>query len=168
MARGDLSQKEWEQLEPLLPTSAGRRGRPYQDHRRVLNGILWIDRTGAPWRDLPERYGPWQTCYDRFVRWRRGGVWKKVLRALQSRADAEGKLVWTHCSVDGTTVRAHQHAAGARHTPAKAERAPEKGGGGACLRSTRTEPGRLQHQAARRLRRAGPPAGSGGDRGTAA
>ena len=130
MARGDLTEKEWEQLEPLLPTSAGKRGRPYGEHRRIVNGILWMARTGAPWRDLPERYGPWQTCYDRFVRWRRTGVWMKVLRRLQGRAEEAGKLVWSQCSVDGSTVRAHQHAAGARRQPAQAEEAeaPEKGG----------------------------------------
>ena len=118
MTRGDLTEKEWARLEPLLPSSHGRRGHPYKDHRRVINGIRWRNRTGAPWRDIPERYGPWQTCYDRFVRWTKRGLWGKILQALQAEADAQGELVWTHCSLDGSIVRAHQHAAGARRLPA--------------------------------------------------
>ena len=70
VGRGELTDAAWAVLAPLLPPG-GKRGKPWQDHRRVINGILWKLRTGAPWRDLPERYGPWQTCYDRFVRWRR-------------------------------------------------------------------------------------------------
>ena len=75
MTRGDLSNEQWARLEPLLPSSKGKRGHPYKDHRLVINGIRWRERTGAPWRDLPERYGPWQTCYDRFVSWQRRGIW---------------------------------------------------------------------------------------------
>ena len=86
----------------------------------MIDGIRWRARTGAPWRDIPERYGPWQTCYDRFVRWQQRGIWVRILQALQGAADAAGELVWTHCSIDGSVVRAHQHAAGARHTPAAA------------------------------------------------
>ena len=71
--RGELTDRAWEQIEPLLPKN-GRRGKQWQDHRRVINGILWKLRTGAPWRDLPSHYGPWQTCYDRFVRWRRDAI----------------------------------------------------------------------------------------------
>ena len=68
MARGDLKDEEWARLKPLLPPEkSGRRGRPYKGHRRVINGILWMDRTGAPWRDLPDCYGPWGTCYDQPV-----------------------------------------------------------------------------------------------------
>ena len=137
MARGDLTDAQWALLEPLLPTSAGRRGRPFQDHRRVLNGILWIARTGAPWRDLPSEYGSWHTCHDRLRRWARGGYWERLLQALQAQADADQELVWAVMTVDSTVVRAHQHAAGA-----------EKGGGVACRRSPRPEPRRLQHQAA--------------------
>lgn len=113
----------------MLPSSGGKRGHPYGDHRKVINGILWIDRTGAPWRDLPERYGPWQTCYDRLVRWRRRGVWERVLQTLQGQADAAGELDWEVASVDTTVVRAHQHAAGAPHTPAAAEAAVAQKGG---------------------------------------
>jgi transposase len=86
----------------------------------VINGILWKLRTGAPWRDLPERYGPWQTCYDRFIRWRRDGTWDRLLAHAQTKSDAVGELEWV-VSVDSSSVRAHQHAAGARKRPARAD-----------------------------------------------
>ncbi len=113
MARGDLTNEE-AVLEGLLPPSQGKRGRPSRDHRTVLNGILWRLRTGAPWRDLPERYGSWKTCYSRFRRWQQQGLWERLFQELQARADQAGDLVWTVVAVDSTTVRAHQHAAGAR------------------------------------------------------
>ncbi len=72
VGRGELTDRAWSSIEPLLPRSGGRGGQ-WRDHRRVINGILWKLRTGAPWRDLPERYGPWQTCADRLYRWRREG-----------------------------------------------------------------------------------------------
>ena len=151
MARGDLTDTEWDRLEPLLPSSEGRRGRPYKDHRQVLNGILWILRTGAPWRDLPERYGSWKTCHDRLLRWQRMGVWERVLQQLQGRADGQGEVVWTVVGIDGTSIRAHQHAAGARRQPAKAD--AERGGSPGRLRSTREKPRRLDHETPPRLRR---------------
>lgn len=104
---------QWERLRPLLPPQKAWTGRPAKDHRLVLNGILWIDRTGAPWRDLPECYGPWQTIASRFYRWRAAGIWDRILAAVQQLADAEGRLDWGVHYVDGTIVRAHQHAAGA-------------------------------------------------------
>src|SRR2546423_1755813 len=110
MSRGDLSNTQWARLEPLLPRSEGKVGHPYKEHRQVLNGLLWIARTGAPWRDLPERYGPWKTCHDRLRRWQRQGIWKRVFQELLAQVDAEGKLDWSHCSIDSTVVRAHQHA----------------------------------------------------------
>jgi transposase len=76
-------------------------------------GILWRLRTGAPWRDIPARYGPWQTCYDRYVRWQQQGLWTPILQALQAQQDAAGRLHWAAGSLDSTIVRAHQHAAGA-------------------------------------------------------
>jgi transposase len=108
-------------LEPLLPPRRPRTGRPNDDHRRILNGIVWVLRTGAPWRDLPERYGPVGTVSSRFYRWRAAGVWDRVLAALQAEADAKGEVDWDLHFVDATIVRAHQHAAGAR-------RSGEKGG----------------------------------------
>jgi transposase len=99
----------------------------------VTNGILWRLRTGAPWRDVPARYGPWTTCHDRFVRWRRDGTWDRLLAHAQTQSDAVGQLDWT-VSVDATSNRAHQHAAGARKRPAMAE---PRQRGGARARPTR-------------------------------
>ena len=121
MNRGELSDGQWERLRPLLPPQKAWTGRPAKDHRLVLNGILWIDRTGAPWRDLSARYGPWQTVATRFYRWCEAGIWDAVLAALQRQADAAGRLDWAVHYVDATIVRAHQHAAGARGRDAAAE-----------------------------------------------
>lgn len=114
MNRGDLSNEQWAWLQPLLPPQKPKTGRPAVDHRRIVNGMLWILRTGAPWRDLPERYGPWQTVATRFYRWRKAGMWDRLLANLQAIADAQGKVNWDIHFVDGTVVRAHQHAAGAK------------------------------------------------------
>jgi transposase len=92
MGRGDLSNAEWERLRLLLPPT-GERGGRWRDHRQVINGIIWRTRTGAPWRDLPERYGPWQTCYKRFARWETDGTWARIQQAVQRDADAAGELV---------------------------------------------------------------------------
>jgi transposase len=119
VGRGELTETAWAQIASQLP-AGGRRGRPWTDHRQVINGILWKLRTGAPWRDLPERYGPWQTVYDRFVRWRRDGTWDRLLTHAQTKSDAVGEVTW-EVSIDSTTIRAHQHAAGARTRPAKAD-----------------------------------------------
>ena len=114
MRRGELTDEQWEKLAPLLPPQRPEVGRPAQDHRLILNAILWIVRTGAPWRDLPERYGSWNTVASRFYRWVKAGVWQRVLEALQQQADAEGRIDWEKHSVDSTIIRAHQHAAGAK------------------------------------------------------
>ncbi len=106
----------------MLPPQKPARGRPANDHRTVLEGILWILRTGAPWRDLPERYGSWKTVSSRFYRWQRAGVWDWVLAELQRQGDADGRLDWTLHFVDSTVVRAHQHAAGAKGGPRKRRR----------------------------------------------
>ncbi|MBZ4323956.1 IS5 family transposase [Streptomyces huiliensis] len=113
MGRGDLSDEEWARLEPHLPKNAGRGGR-WKDHRVVINGILFRPRTGIPWRDLPLRFGAWKTIHDRHRRWSADGTWEKIFRALQARADTEGRIDWSLVSVDSTVCRAHQHAAGAR------------------------------------------------------
>jgi transposase len=112
--RHELTDDEWTVLEPLLPPEKPPRGRPNLPHRTVLNGILWRVRTGAPWRDLPERYGQWQTVYSRFRRWQQAGVWDRILAALQAAADARGDLDWSLHFLDGTVIRAHPHAAGAK------------------------------------------------------
>ncbi|MEU3496918.1 IS5 family transposase [Kitasatospora cineracea] len=121
MGRGDLSDEQWSVLESLLPAagvhrmSAGR--------RRLVDGVRWRVRTGAPWRDLPSEYGPWQTVYGLFRRWQRQGVWARLLTLLQVRADALGLISWD-VSVDSTICRAHQHAAGARRDGAGQKEPP--------------------------------------------
>ena len=81
MSRGDLSGAEWRLLEPLLPPERGRKSRPAFDNRQIVNGILWRNRTGAPWRDLPEKYGKWMTVYQRFRRWSEAGIWEAAATA---------------------------------------------------------------------------------------
>ncbi len=130
MGRGDLTDAAWARLEPLLPPN-GQRGGQWQGHRKVINGILWKLRTGAPWRDVPARYGPWQTCADRLYRWRRDGTWDQLLAQVQTKSDAVGAVAW-EVSVDSSVARAHQHAAGARRRPSRADQK-----GGASTRRTR-------------------------------
>jgi transposase len=110
--RHELSEIEWARLRPLRPPR--KAGKQRRDDRQIVNGILWKLATGAPWRDLPERYGPWATVYTRFRRWTLSGVWQRVFAAVQRQADAAGQLDWTVHFVDGTVIRAHQHAAGAK------------------------------------------------------
>lgn len=112
--RGDLRNAQWHRLEPLLPPQKPSPGRPSQPHRTVINGILWVLRTGAPWRDLPARYGKWSTVSGRFYTWQKSGLWQQILAQLQQQADAEGRINWEIHHVDGSVIRAHQHAAGAK------------------------------------------------------
>jgi len=115
MGRHELTDDQWARVEPLLPPQrSGRRGRPYHDHRRILNGLLWLAKTGVPWRDLPERFGPWKTVANRFYRWRQAGIWQRMLTALLWQADQANVLEWTVHFIDSTSIRVHQHAAGAR------------------------------------------------------
>jgi transposase len=111
--RFELTDDEWERLAPLLPAMTPQRGGRWRDHRQVLNGILFRVRSGVPWRDLPERYGPWETVYKRFARWQTDGTWARIEAALRTQADAAGALDWD-AQIDSSVVRAHQHAAGAR------------------------------------------------------
>ena len=101
--RYELTDQAWTIIEPLLPNKP--RGVPRVDDRRVLNGILWRFRTGSPWAEIPERYGPSTTCYNRFVRWRKAGVWDRLLAAVS--ATLQGEIVM----IDSTCVRVHQHGA---------------------------------------------------------
>ena len=106
MRRHELTDREWSVIQPLLPTKV--RGVPRVDDRRVINGILWRFRTGSPWRDVPERYGPRTTLYNRFVRWRAAGVWDRILQAISAAYD--GDIVM----IDSSCVRVHQHGAAAK------------------------------------------------------
>jgi transposase len=113
MNRRGLTDREWTRLRPLLPPRP-RTGRPPKDHRVVLDALLWLGRTGAPWRDLPGRFGPWRTVATRFYRWTRSGLWERILDELRRLADAAGVIDWEVHMVDGTSVRAHRCAAGGK------------------------------------------------------
>jgi len=108
--RYEMTDEHWARLEPLLPHSG--RGGQWRDHRQVLNGILWVLHTGAPWRDLPERYGPWQTVFDRFNRWRQDGMWNRLCDALLAALAAQKRLEWEVACLDSTTIRASRSAGG--------------------------------------------------------
>ena len=113
MSRHDLTDVEWNAIRHFLPAQfSKRRGRPWSDHRQVINGILWILKTGSPWRDLPPEFGKWQTVYNRFRRWIYEGVWERVYRRLLKRAKANRKIDHTMWCVDGSVVRAHRCASG--------------------------------------------------------
>jgi transposase len=137
MHRGDLTDAQYARLEPLLPPprppKGSKGGRPRNDDRTIINGILWILRTGAPWPDLPARYGPPSTVSTRLYRWKKAGIWDRIFAAVQAEADAHGELDWETHHVDATVIRAHQHAAGAKKgtqqrkhlAAAKADSAPK-------------------------------------------
>ena len=113
--RDGLTDARWARLSPLLPPQKPAVGRPAKDHRTVVGAILWVLRTGAPWRDLPAEAGvPWRTAASRFYRWTASGVWQKVLAELHREAEKSDGLDRSKHFVDGSSVRAHQHAAGAR------------------------------------------------------
>ncbi len=108
--RYDLTDMEWAAIGPVLPT--GRPGPKRKNDRRVMNGIFWVLRTGAPWRDLPERYGPYTTAYNRFNRWRKVGVWDRLMDAVTKAHDGQVQMI------DSSIVRVHQHASGVKKTVA--------------------------------------------------
>lgn len=104
-----LSDGQWERIASLMPSASPRGGRPFGDHRLVVEAIIWRYRTGVPWRDLPAEFGPWQTIWKRHNRFSHDGTWDRVHAALLAEADAAGVIDWT-ISVDSTINRAHQHA----------------------------------------------------------
>lgn len=106
--RHELTDEQWERIEQLLPGRKGDPGRSGEDNRLFVNAVLWIAKTGAPWRDLPERFGNWNSVFRRYSRWCQADVWWRVLHALDDDGDLENLLV------DSTIIRAHQHAAGAK------------------------------------------------------
>jgi transposase len=110
LIRGLMSDEEWAFFEPFLIERGPKRGRPPGNHRLVLDGVFWIGRTGAPWRDLPEFFGPWNSVYQQFRRWTLSGVWDVLLEALNETGEGKDSIQM----IDSTIVRAHQHAAGAK------------------------------------------------------
>jgi transposase len=112
MARYELEDHQWDLLKGLMPRQ--KRGGKWNDHRATLNGILWVLRSGAPWRDLPPRYGKYTSVHDRLCRWRSDGTFDRILTALRVRLDKQGKIDWDLWLIDGSNVRASRAAAGAR------------------------------------------------------
>jgi transposase len=108
MKRHALADEQWAQIAALLPGEVGRIARPAKSNRLMVEAIVWILRTGAPWRDLPKRFGPWKSVYTRFRRWTRQGIWGRVLEKLAEQQDGESYMI------DATIVRAHQDATGAK------------------------------------------------------
>ena len=108
MHRYELSDQQWARVEPLLPhrTHHYQVGHPFKDHRPIVNGILWILHTGAPWRDLPERYGPWQTVWRQFNTWRRDGTWVRVVTSLLDELDDRGQIDHDLWCIDASVIRA--------------------------------------------------------------
>jgi transposase len=107
--RHEIPDEQWEKIKDALPPERKKQGgRPAKDNRIMLNAMLWITKTGAPWRDLPEYFGPWKTVYTRFRRWQIAGVWEKILEKVCIEPDFENVMI------DSTIVRVHQHGAGAK------------------------------------------------------
>ena len=109
--RYELTEKQWELIKDLLPDNQGR-GRPWADHRKLINGMFWILNSGAPWRDMPGRYGPWETVYTRFCRWQEDGTIDKIIERLQLALDEHGFIDHQLWCIDGTSIRAHKSASG--------------------------------------------------------
>ena len=110
MIRGLMSDEEWAVFRPFLTENRSRGGRPPRDHRSVLDAIFWIARTGSPWRDLPEAFGPWNSVFRQYRRWTQAGIWDVILSALTESEASDSSTQM----IDSTVVRAHQHAAGAK------------------------------------------------------
>jgi putative transposase len=121
-----ICNQRWARIEPLLPGKPSDPGRTARDNRLFLDAVLWIARTGAPWPALPERFGKYNSVFQRFNRWAKRGVWERIFDALQE-PDTEWLLL------DSTTVRAHQHAAGARKRGMRRRPPPHARGSGAAV-----------------------------------
>lgn len=112
MRRYELTDEAWLLLEPLMPPH--KPGGRWNDHRTTVNGILWVLNSGAPWRDIPESYGKWQSVYHRYRRWTREGLFARILHTLQLELDSQGRIDWSQFNIDGSNIRAERAAAGAR------------------------------------------------------
>ena len=151
MHRYELSDRQWARIAPLFPRTPHHRrgGRPCENYRLYVNGILWILHTGAPWRDLPERYGAWETVFYHFNRWREDGTWNRLATSLLDQLDDQGLLDHDLWCIDGSVIRASRAAAGAKKKDAateavgRAERCATARAAGPCARSFA---GRLRDQ----------------------
>jgi transposase len=151
MRRYELSEPQWRRIAPLLAhrTHRGRAGHPFNDPRPIVNGILWILHTGAPWRDLPDRYGPWETVFASFNRWREDGTWVRVAGALLDELDERGQIDHDLWCIDGSVIRASRAAAGAKKklrrpgATGRTEGGANAGADGPCAGAL---PGRVRHE----------------------
>ena len=116
MKRYELHDNQWDAIKELFPERHGK-GRPGHPPRQMLNGILWILCSGASWRDLPERFGPWKTVYHRFREWQRNGLFERILMFLHLKLNEQGLIDWNLWEIDSTTVKAAKSAAGAKKKP---------------------------------------------------
>ena len=129
MLRDDaISDELWDVLGSVMPQDSGRRGRPWNDHRTTLEGIIWRFRTGSPWRDLPEPFGPYQSVWQRHRLWSTDGTYERMVAAVGQQAKLGGVEVEAILSIDSTIVRAHQHAAGARRDSVAGDDTQDTGG----------------------------------------
>ena len=119
MRRNELTDEQFDKIKSFLPGSDGTVGVTAQDNRLFVNAVIWIFKTGAPWRDLPERFGNWNSVHKRFARWSKSGVFDKIFRTLSEDADMEFLLM------DGTIVKAHQHASGAQKKTMETKRSAD-------------------------------------------
>ncbi|WP_349603002.1 IS5 family transposase [Azospirillum argentinense] len=122
LRRYELSDAQWDRIADLMPRSNPRGGGVWRDHRQVVDGLMWKLNTGAQWRDIPERYGPWQTIYERFVRWRYDGLFERILDRLRLQLDADGRIDVDLWCIDGTSIRASRSAAGGGKRGARTSR----------------------------------------------
>lgn len=125
---GVISDELWDLLKPVMPQDAGRRGRPWNDHRKTLEGIDWRFRTGSPWRDLPDVFGPYQSVWQRHRLWSTDGTYGRMLAVVSEQSGLGPEEVEAILSIDSTVVRAHQHAAGARRDSVATDPTPDTGG----------------------------------------
>lgn len=114
MRRHEVTDEQWALIEDMFPRNGQGPGRPWNDHRKTVNAMFWILSTGAPWRDLPTRFGPWQSAYERFNTYSKDGTLDRIVARLQMELDANGEIDWELFCVDGSSVRAHRAAAGAK------------------------------------------------------
>lgn len=124
--RHALTDEQWAVVKQFFPLSTAKTGRPARNPRELLDAAFWILSTGAAWRDLPERFGPWQSAYHHFNRWRKAGVFARIIEALQVKLDKKGLIDWELWCVDGANVRASRAAAGASKKVSKATKTSPK------------------------------------------
>lgn len=125
---GVISDELWDVLEPVMPQDAGRPGRPWNDHRTTLEGIIWRFRTGSPWRDLPDAFGAYQSVWQRHRLWSTDGTYERMFAAVREQAGLGQQDMEAVLSIDSTVVRAHQHAAGARRDSVGSDDTQDTGG----------------------------------------